>query len=451
MDYIAVPGEVGSSTARIWVGSLVDGAANPTDTWFEHPPSGARWMLGAWDRWQGPDAATFLRYQRVPLTGLQPATRYPLQLRVAGQVRAQAEITTLPTILPSMDEPPFIVMLGSCFSRLQDSNGQVGRTLTQLPAAAKPSVKFLVGDQVYLDSPWYRFTLPRSQAALARGFFSQYVETWRQGGDVQGFNHLLRAGATYFCSDDHEFWNNAPFPSSFAVNTWTDSGRRAWWTTARALYQAFQTTGSRASFRVGLLEFLLLDTRVNRDGNRQAFLSPDDFAAFETWVDGLTGPGVLVLGQPVFAGPAGVAGHIADWNLPDFAQYRELCRVLLNSRQSIVVLTGDVHYGRIASATLRSGAELVEIIASPMALVDRSAGGKWHAAPGRFPSVALEGLASVPVQTNAGWTRFANHFITLEFNQTGGGVRLRVRAWETEPSDTTSGSAVLADLTLKRT
>jgi len=450
MDYALVPADVGTATANIWVGGIAAAPADPSDAWLEHPASGARWPVGAWDEWRAPDGNALLRFRRLSLTGLQPSTTYALQLRVGGQIQSRGEVTTLPAALPSLNEPPFIVLLGSCFCRLQDASGRVGRTFMQLPGGARPSVKFLVGDQVYLDSPWYRFTVLRSIDTLARGFFDHYLQTWMQEGDVQGFNQLLRAGGTYFCADDHEFWNNAPFASSFAVNTWTDGRRTAWWNTAQALYHAFQTTRSRATFRVGLLEFMLLDTRVNRDRQRGAFVAAGDFAAFEAWVNGLTAPGVLVLGQPIFANPAGFAGHIADWNLPDFAQYRDLCRVLLNSRQSIVVLTGDVHYGRIASATLRSGAELVEVIASPMALVDRSAGGKWNAAPGQFPAVAIEGLAGVAVRTDAGWNRFANHFITLELNESGGGVRVRVRAWETEPPDTSSGSATLAEFTLKR-
>jgi hypothetical protein len=450
MDFAVVPTGVGTKDALIWVGAIGDEPADPADVWLEHRASGARWQVTGWDRWQEPAGLRSLRHQRVPLIGLTPATRYAFNLRVAGQVRAEADVTTLPATLPGVQDPPFIVLLGSCFCRAQDASGRVGKTVAQLPDGAKPTIKFLVGDQVYLDSPWYCFTYPRWNDDLARSFFDQYVQTWTQTGDGQGFNHLLRSGATYFCSDDHEFWNNAPFPSVYAVNTWTDVGRRAWWDTALALYRAFQTTSTRTSFRVGALEFLVLDTRLNRDPYRQAFLSRTDFAAFQAWVAGLSGPGVLVLGQPVFADRAGVRGNIADWNLPDFAQYRDLCRVLLSSRQSVVVLTGDVHYGRIASATLPSGADLVEIIASPMALVDRAAGGRWNAAPQRFPAMPLEGIASVGVRTDAGWNRFANHFVTLEFNDKAGGVRLRVRSWETEPSGTSLGRTVLAELVLKR-
>ncbi len=450
MDYAVVPMDVGTHDAVVWVGGIGLEADDRQAVWLEHPASGSRWPVSAWRPWEEPNRLRGPGHEKVQLTGLTPATRYALRLRVGDRIEAEADVTTLPASLPRLEEPPFIVLLGSCFCRAQDASGRVGRAVSQLPAGAKPTVKFLVGDQIYLDSPWYRFIHPQSNLALARGFFDRYAETWTQSGDTQGFNHLLRSGATYFCSDDHEFWNNAPFASIYAVNTWTDAGRTAWWNTALALYRAFQTDRTRAAFNVGNLQFLVLDTRLNRDGHRGAFLSPADFAALETWVDSLPGPGILVLGQPVFADLAGLRGNVADWRLPDFEQYRSLCRVLLSSRQSIVVITGDVHYGRIATATLPSGAELVEIIASPMALVDRLSGGRWNAAPLRFPARPLEGIASAEVRTDAGWNRFANHFVTLEFNDRAGGIQLRVRAWETEPAGTVAGSAVLAELTLKR-
>ena len=44
-------------------------------------------------------------------------------------------------------------MLGSCFFAREDPNGNVGRTYMNLPSAARPHIKFLCGDQVYLDNP----------------------------------------------------------------------------------------------------------------------------------------------------------------------------------------------------------------------------------------------------------------------------------------------------------
>jgi len=311
-------------------------------------------------------------------------------------------------------------------------------------------VKSFVGDQVYLDSPWYAYSLPRTSADLACRFFTHYAETWGQSGDAQGFNLLLRSGANYLCSDDHEFWNNAPFAAPYAVNTWTAGGRQVWSQHARALYEAFQTTGTRRIVNVGQLSMLMIDTRLNRQADRSAVISAADFAALQAWVSGLTSPGILIVGQPIFAPRSGLTGSVVSWNLPDFTQYADICRVLFASRQTIVVLTGDVHYGRIASARLPSGAELVEIISSPLALVDAAAGGTWEAAPDRFPAVPIPGIASVPVTTDMTWQRFANHFITLELNASGGGLRTVVRAWETEPPAAAISTATVAERVFKR-
>jgi hypothetical protein len=450
LDYLLVPGAVGTTTAQVWIGSTIEGPADPGQVRLEHQPSGTSWNLGPWQRWSASSGAPFVRYQTFSLTGLTASTRYPLTLRSSGTLLARADLTTLPDVLPPIGEPPFILMLGSCFCRMQDASGRAGRAFALLPAGALPTVKFLVGDQVYLDSPWYSFSLPRTTADLADRFFSNYAETWGQAGDAQGFNLLLSSGANYFCSDDHEFWNNAPFPATYAVNTWTAGGREDWWGLAKALYETFQTTGTRRTLNVGQLSVLMLDTRLNRKSDRTALMSAADFATFEMWVTSLTSPGILIVGQPIFAPRSGFTGNFADWNFPDFTQYADICRVLLSSRQTIIVLTGDVHYGRIASAPLPSGAELVEIISSPLALVDQAAGGKWKAAPDRFPSVPVPGLASIPVSTDSSWQRFANHFITLELNDSAGGLRVVVRTWETEPPTAAISAATVAERVFRR-
>jgi hypothetical protein len=98
-----------------------------------------------------------------------------------------------------------------------------------------------------------------------------------------------------------------------------------------------------------------------------------------------------------------------------------------------VILSGDVHYGRVAHSSLRSGANLVEIISSPMSLVDPAVEGKWEEAPKLFPAVrpanAPASLASGEVSTMAGFTPTAGHFLTLEFTRRGPGAALRVRYW----------------------
>lgn len=449
-DYLAIPADAGATHARLWLGCVVEPPTDAARIWIEHPSSGARWPVGAWQRWAVPnEPARFVCYQRLSLDGLAPDTRYPVVLRVDGQIRATAELRTLPMSLPALDSTPFTIMLGSCFCRQQDDSGRVGRTFVQLPDGSKPSVKFLVGDQVYLDSPWYRWTAPHTTRALGSAFLDQYLRTWDQRSDAQGFNQLLSTGANYFCADDHEFWNNAPFPCTFAVNTWTAPGRDAWWKQALALYRAFQADGP-TQLDVGDLSIRVFDTRVNRAPERSNFVTPQQMASLRTWIMGLTAPGILVVGQPVFAGKAGFMGRFADWNLPDFAQYAELCQMLQASTQSILLMTGDVHYGRLASVALPNGAELVELISSPMALVDRSAGGAWHQAPGRFPAEPIPGVRSLPVTTDQTWTRFANHFVTVDLNSSAGGLRVRIRAWETEPADGITRGRVVAERDLMR-
>lgn len=73
------------------------------------------------------------------------------------------------------------------------------------------------------------------------------------------------------------------------------------------------------------------------------------------WVGSLTCPGVLVVGQPVLAKAEGRApwGEHSDWNLPAFDQYPGLVRALSSAPHDILVLSGDVHFGRIATFGFR--------------------------------------------------------------------------------------------------
>ena len=379
-----------------------------------------------------------VRHREIRITDLQPRQRYDLQLLFEGRSVARADVTTLPTIMPPLDEKPFTVLLGTCFSHRQDPGGNVGKTFAALPSVARPDVKLLAGDQVYLDEPWYKFLSSFSRAQLHASFMEAYAGTWGQGrgaGERQGFAQLLSSGANYFSSDDHEFWNNAPNFVAFARNTWTQSGRDEWWEAASSLYRTFQTRQPVTRFNVPPVSFLIVDTRVNRDDVRTNFMAPETEAVVAAWVNGLNGPGVMVVGQPILQAARGwIKGTFADWNLPDFKQYDNLVRILARSQQSIVILTGDVHFGRVARARLASGKELIEIISSPMALVHESAQGSWVEAPDRFPPNFGSGLARSDVSTDARLKATDAHFLTLEFTRRGPGVNLRLRYWPVLPN-----------------
>ena len=102
----------------------------------------------------------------------------------------------------------------------------------------------------------------------------------------------------------------------------------------------------------------------------ERFMTAADMAEIRTWAHGLTSLGCLVLGQVLFtaAGRDDQLRHM-DLGLPDFRQYTELLDALRRATHAVVILTGDVHFGRVAVCQFLNGQEIVEVIASPLALV----------------------------------------------------------------------------------
>jgi hypothetical protein len=302
-----------------------------------------------------------------------------------------------------------------------------------VPHDARPDVKLLAGDQVYLDSPASEYATHGYSADVLRArLLQQYLSTW---GQDEGYARLLGDGANFFSSDDHEYWNNAPNFGALSVNTWWPGDRKVWLDAARELYRAFQTPRAMLRFDVPPLSFLVADTRINRDPDQKQFLPDAEFAQLAQWVRSLNGPGVLVIGQPILWRPTStVKGTFADWNLPDYEQYHALVKIVAASPHSLIILTGDVHFGRVAYGKLRSGGELVEIISSPLSLVDERVRGEWEEAPPTFPVVRPEEvtgelLARNQMMTEASFQATDSHFLTLEFTQRGPGAQLALRYW----------------------
>ena len=418
MPFLIIPNEVHAETAVVWV-AVINEQFDPATAVLTY----GQLRLPLKDQWidfSTADKANRIRYQRVTLTKLNPRTSYPLAFSINGQTIADASVTTLPDRLPVAGERPFTVLLGSCFFGIEDKNGDVGRTYRSLPLGAKPDIKILCGDQVYLDNPPHHFIVPRGHNWLQTRSFKTYTDTWTQsipGGG--GFNELLKRNANIFSSDDHEFWNNAPDRGlNVLAFTATQGQRDIWRDIARELYKVFQTEPSPPiQFKVGSLSFCNAETRFSRDSAPGDFMPPNDLMSIRTWIDSLKGPGVLIIGQPLFANK----GSIKDWGLPDFRQYSQLLAHLRASRHSIVVLTGDVHFGRVAFANLRPelGTKLYEIISSPMQLVP-FAKGNYSPAPQVFGFV----------QSLHDFSSSRNHFLTLEFTAPSTSrASLAIRFW----------------------
>jgi len=404
LSYLLIPNEVFANDATIWVAAINENL-NPAATVLEYGSNQVALNSG-WSTFRTADGNYTINYQRVALHNLTQQTRYFLTLRVAGAWKADASIDTIPWRLPGPADPPFVVMLGSCFCGREDPNGHVGRTYMNVPAAARPHIKFLCGDQVYLDDPWYDFLNPaRSRNWLEHRSFKIYLDNWSQQTAEGGFGQLLKNGANFFSSDDHEFWNNAP-DVGFDVPFFTvrRKGREEWWEIATNLYKIFQTVpGAPVRFNIDPLSFCICETRFNRGSAGGDFMLTANLQEIGNWTRSLNGPGVLVLGQPLFADK----GSRLDYGLPDFTnQYNELKRYLRESQHSIVILTGDVHFGRIAVTDLRPelGTKLYELISSPMQVIPGAAA-KYAPAPQVFGQVSSE----------LDFSRGRNHFLTLEF------------------------------------
>jgi hypothetical protein len=451
--HLLVPTAVDAGRVTAWAGivSRAQMPIAPASAWLEAPETGQRWPVTQWQSWAVPDGRQGVLSARIDLTGLAARSRLPIEFHADGQVVATATASTLPDRLPGTGERPFTIMLGSCFCAAEDKSGRLGRTFLSIPDGLQPDLTLLCGDQVYLDSPFYRFLVPHTKQTLAETFLANYDATWGQSGDRQGFQHVLSGGSSLFTSDDHEFWNNAPFPS-FAANTLLPAGRHDWWDLAKGLYGTFQTpdtAGVVRTFMIGDLSILVADTRITRSGDRSTFIDAADMNRIASWIAGLTSPGILVVGQPLFEGVTGWSGNVADWNLPDFEQYATLCRAILDTPQSILILTGDVHFGRVASATTHRGCELIEIISSPMSLVTGGGTPAWHPPPALFPAEAIPGCAQIPIAPITTWQRAKNHFLTIELWQNGGRLNVRVRTWETNP-DAGTPTAPVYEHTVQR-
>jgi hypothetical protein len=370
-----------------------------------------------------------LRFGRVRFDALAPDTRLRFELRDAdGTVLDVAHMTTLPARVGG-PSAPFRMLLGSCFSRGDDAG--LGTAIAALPGGAKPRVKLFCGDQVYLDTG--RIRLGASSETTRELIAENYWRAFNQ--QPQGFGDVLRDGGNYFLSDDHEFYNNAPFPSIVAWRTRDDDYRSAFLAAARTLYRAWQGnyTGLHG-FDVAPLSVRLLDTRIARDAQLDRLTTDTDAAALEAWVAGLQGPGVLALGQPLFDEPAeNPNGFTGDANLPSYRQYAALLAVLGRSRHPLVLLTGDVHFGRIASCELPGNVRVLEIVSSPMAQL-WGAQGRFRAAPRTLAASAGSAFHAREVRTDPGFTTNRDHFLTLDFWSVGPAVHLSVKRWRVNPA-----------------
>lgn len=454
-----VPVGVSAVSADVWVGSLSDWNAPPartriryrrrgTNNWFVKTVTDA---VSDW-QWLLPPAESGW-YRTLQLGNLAPGVEYEVQFgRLSdGEFSAggQCFFETLPPALPGAGGTPFTVMVGSCFYADKDTKqtSAAYKCIYDNPTQ-KPQLKFLVGDLVYADIGIPLF--PMDAARTRRRFLDAYKTSWTE------LSGLLRRGVNIFLPDDHEFFNDYPFEPPIASNVVAlrdDTYRRHWVDSATACVNAIQHVSSVRCLDVGSdLSFCAVDFRSLR--GTTSLLPPAEFAKIEAWLKNLTGPGVLVVSQLILRG----TGSAHDHGLADFTEeYQKLVCMLAASTHDIVVLTGDVHFGRIASVALNaSGARLIEIVSSPLSNLTGIYSVSTAAAdeqPGSFPPIPVPGIAKRTITYHRAADSVGNdvpdylksrtleHFVTIGFNKKGDKVAMAVDAWRVRSDGNTPARA----------
>jgi PhoD-like phosphatase len=306
-----------------------------------------------------------------PAAGAEYEIRIP-ELAPAPPLRWR----TLPT---SYDDGEVTFLMSSCYWLPNDKEGAYGAAIRELVSRVRPAFKLLIGDQVYQDYPFDWFQ-PRSTFSL---YASRYEQYWGNAA----YQEVLQATPNYFVCDDHEFWNDFPEPQIQIGRTWTDGRRAECARAAKTLYGVYQreaNPGGRAfySFRIGDVSFFVTDARSERTrfdlgGQTPHFFNDAQWQELEAWVDGLEGPGVLVLGQPLFQRDGDWKDHSLSNFREDYGRLtalleRSLARDEPEKRHDILILTGDIHNARYTVATVDgvpAPPYVHELVASPASRV----------------------------------------------------------------------------------
>ncbi len=457
---------VTSTSVEVWVGALFPTLKKPDIARVEltHGIEGKKQTKKikriTKEQWQRPFNKMNQRFFRViKFTNLTPGENYELnfvrRVEKNGTVIAQrwqslrkGSFRTLPRRVPLKGKKPFTIALGSCFYNHRDG-GQAAAAYKALyyqgPVNVRPDITFLTGDQVYLDIGFDSLSLVPSE--IRQRIADDYALHWQAMGSILG------NGGTWMLPDDHEYWNDYPFYKSAIPQLQAlrlRHVRKAWDAAATDAVQNIQQSTPFETFSIGKdLSICIADFRSFRDEN--GFTTPTILNKIKKWARELRSPGIFVTSQPLI-----VEENKTEKNLLSYkAQYAALLQAFAASGHDIVLLSGDVHFGRIATTQLGNeakGPRLIEIVSSPMSnltYLNGIAADKPKSKPTKFPAVEVCKLnnwkpntvtykKSFQVSTEKGnifsaypKTRTNEHFMTISFsrNTTSGTIDLSADAW----------------------
>jgi hypothetical protein len=445
--FVIVPRRVQRTGIEIFVGAFSSLTAPPPLV-LVLDDGGRRISVGPWRAIDGGRSEPIFWWSG-RMDGLESNRRYELTL-VKGAYRiAGATFETLPENLPLGDTGsgstrPFTLWLSSCYSVRQSPSG-LGTILTRVldDARLRPHVKCLVGDQVYLDELSLFIYTALTATRLRSRFNQQYARTWTH----PDFSRLLSTNASFFLPDDHELWNNYPDPP-FGVPLRGEAFWRLWYRLAfveRCL--PIQAPRRTETVNVGRdLSIFIADARTERTRSGDRFMTESEYDSGQgpgsidqltAWLEGLRCPGVLVLQQPVVT----TRGSERDRKLPDYRQYwRRLLPALHACRQDVVILGGDSHNGLVGTLDLggrHNPHRVIQIVSSPLSLVNPIAASTGRERPDYFPGVSSQDDAVrvdypllVPSYRRGPVARTEEHAMTIAFwRRDAHTLGMRVRTW----------------------
>lgn len=459
--------EVTEKTVNIWVGTLFHDLRKPykvtvqitdndnvvvSEQYVEH------------EEWERPfkQIKTQRFYKLLSFKNLTPGKDYKVSLiesftntpEQANLYLSTGSFTTLPNSITDM-ENGFTVGLGSCFYEEFDG-GSVGTSYetlvksTQFPY--KPHIKFLSGDQVYLDIGWDSLSIIPKE--VRERVANDYALHW------QALRGVLRNGATWFLSDDHEFWNNYPLVkglSPFIQALRIPSVKKAWLGTAKNGVDNIQRVAPVRTFSISNeLSFCVADLRAYR--TEKNIMPEKHLKNILHWLETLTTPGILVLSQPMMVE---ISGN-DDRNFVYYKrQYAKVVKAIHDADHDVVILSGDVHHGRISKVEFPERAnKMIEVVASPMSnlsgissiatsTITRSSRLK------KFPPIPVPGVTSCDISYTTPWRvsteanlldfryykkRTKEHFFTLTFKKnSAGNLNVAIKAWLVREKDRKTG------------
>ncbi|MEQ1794313.1 MAG: alkaline phosphatase D family protein [Nitrospira sp.] len=320
----------------------------------------------------------------VDVANLAPNTQYSIRVEPPlGIPSDTAIICTPPTTLT---QAPLELCLFSCYFPSEEYYTNAARAKTILETLQiVPHLKLFAGDQIYGD-------VPSSSDSVQAIYRDRHRETFQ--GDRLG--SLFAYGANMFTCDDHEFWNS--YPDSM---WWLSRSYDGNWQESRdeALKHFFQQQGVLnfspglsggesdtrcwSSGKISNLDLFVTDTRSDRtskdnkrrspnSGNstRPSLMSTQQLDTLLAWIDTVDRIGLLVLGQPLWLLSESYDNALCDY--PEFDRTLDtLARNMRDRDVTYIVLTGDIHWGRLTvlQNPVRPASKLIEFVSSPIARV----------------------------------------------------------------------------------